>query len=411
MEKMYKEFSESLSMLSEEELQNNFFSACLTLNIPFAFWRNPGKTEKNFITEFTSDIRVQKLNINNGKAGFVISAFLNPDNQESLLIKPDFHYNFESHAFAISETDEVKDKKLSNQFWDFIFSSGSTTHKLNNLPDIFSSLEHFSNYIYIVEKAKEKIGQNEFKKVVVARQKIILLKNNFNPVEAFNQLCEDHLNAFVSLSFVPGKGLWLGASPEILLSIDSDKIFKTSALAGTQKLCKEESLSKANWTQKEIEEQALVSRYIINCFKTIRLREYEEDGPRTFRAGNLVHLRTDYSVDMKEVDFPELGTQMLDLLHPTSAVCGMPKEPALKFIKEQEGFNRKYFSGFIGPVNINEETNLYVNIRCAEIGNGKAMLYSGAGITGESNPERELEETELKMKTMERILSDNNIDN
>lgn len=409
MEKSHSVLSESLAMFNEEKLQNSFFTAGLALNIPFAFWRLPGKTEKIFIAEFSQDINTQKLTINKETSGFAISPFVNPGNQETLLIKPDFHYNFETHFLSIS--DKVEDKKTSDQFLDYIVTSESTLPDLKNTPDIFSTLEDFNHYVAIVEKAKEKIGQNEFKKVVLARQKLIELKNNFNPAEAFNILCQEHTNAFVSLFFVPGKGVWLGASPEILLSIDSDKIFKTSALAATQKLCKEESLSKANWTQKEIEEQALVSRYIINCFKTIRLREYEEDGPRTFRAGNLVHLRTDYSVDMKDVDFPELGTQMLDLLHPTSAVCGMPKEPALQFIKEQEGFNRKYFAGFIGPVNINEETNLYVNIRCAEIGNGKAMLYSGAGITGESNPDRELEETELKMKTMERILSDTLIDN
>lgn len=401
MEKSFIELREKLSNLDEEQLQNNFFSACLALSIPFAFWKLPGSDEKNFITEYSSDLKPQNLSISNHESGFAISPFLNSENQESLLIKPDFLFNFKTNTSSINQ--QVEKEEFSKHFFSLL-SSHSIKIKLNDLSEIHTSKDQ-NHYLNIVEKAKARISQNEFKKVVLAREKTIDINKQFNPITAFNKLCEEHSEAFVSLINIPTKGLWIGASPEMLLSIDKNHIFRTSALAGTQKLCKEESLSKAVWSQKEIEEQALVSRYIINCFKTIRLREYDEDGPKTVRAGNLVHLRTDYCVDMNEVNFPELGTQMLNLLHPTSAICGMPKEPALHFIEKHEEINRKFFSGFIGPVNINKETSIFVNIRCAEIGNGKAVLYSGAGITGESNPERELEETELKMQTMERILT------
>jgi isochorismate synthase len=164
-------------------------------------------------------------------------------------------------------------------------------------------------------------------------------------------------------------------------------------------------VSKAVWTQKEIEEQALVSRYIINCFKTIRLREFEEDGPRTVQAGNLIHLKTKFSVDMNEVGFPTLGTTMIKLLHPTSAVCGMPKDKAFDFLKANENIDRKFYSGFLGPVNIEKATNIFVNIRCAEFGKNKVSFYSGAGITQDSDPEKEFLETELKMKIMEKVVT------
>jgi isochorismate synthase len=408
MEKSFIDITDSLSKYSEEHIQQKFFSACFALNIPFAFWRLPGSTDKNFITQFSSKLLDEKLIITNEKSGFAISPFLNLDNQQTVLIKPDFHYNLKTQLTSISSDEE---NKIKEQFLNAILSDTFSLVDLNKLPLINIYQEDKNHYVNIVNLAKNRINENDFKKVVLARQKLIDVKNNFNSIVAFNHLCQEHESALISLFFIPGKGLWLGASPEILLSINKDKNFKTSALAGTQKLCKEESLSKANWTQKEIEEQALVSRYIINCFKTIRLREYEEDGPKTVRAGNLVHLKTDFSVDMKSAGFPELGTQMLDLLHPTSAVCGMPKEPAMQFIKDHEGVDRKYFSGFIGPVNMNEETNIYVNIRCAEIGKNKAIVYSGAGITGESNAERELEETELKMKTMENILIEERFNN
>jgi isochorismate synthase len=196
----------------------------------------------------------------------------------------------------------------------------------------------------------------------------------------------------------------MGASPEILISVDKHEVFRTVALAGTQSNLPEVPLSQVAWTQKEIEEQALVSRYIINCFKQIRLREFEEEGPKTVVAGNLLHLRTDFRVDMKATGFPQLGTVMLRLLHPTSAVCGMPKEAALQFILEHEGYDRAFYSGFLGPVNMGGETHLYVNLRCTQWLETEAVLYAGAGITANSVPEKEWRETELKCQTMYRVL-------
>src|SRR5690606_35800755 len=114
------------------------------------------------------------------------------------------------------------------------------------------------------------------------------------------------------------------------------------------------------WTQKEIEEQALVSRYIINNLKKIRLREFDELGPKTIVAGNVMHLKTEYTIDMKATNFPQLGTIMLQLLHPTSAVCGMPLEPSLEFLRKHEGYDREFYSGYLGPVHVNNAINLFV---------------------------------------------------
>jgi isochorismate synthase len=182
------------------------------------------------------------------------------------------------------------------------------------------------------------------------------------------------------------------------------------SLAGTQSAVgmNGESLSagEIRWSHKEIEEQAFVSRYIIECFKKIRLREYLESGPKTVQAGNLMHLRTDYVVDTKEVNFPQLGTVMLELLHPTSAVCGMPKVPALRIIAEQELHDREFYSGFLGPVNMQEESHLFVNLRTMKIVGNEATFYAGCGITEDSNPVKEWYETEMKIETLVRVIFD-----
>ena len=106
---------------------------------------------------------------------------------------------------------------------------------------------------------------------------------------------------------------------------------------------------------------------------------------------------------MDEVDFPQLGQQMLELLHPTSAVCGMPKEPSKQFIMENEGFDRGYFSGFLGPVHVGKETNIFVNLRCMKLLPQQAILYAGAGIIANSIPEKEWNETEIKMQTLLKV--------
>lgn len=195
----------------------------------------------------------------------------------------------------------------------------------------------------------------------------------------------------------------MGATPELLVSVEGTQ-FQTVAVAGTQPYQDGMDIKSVTWTQKEIEEQALVERYIISCFKKIRVREYDEYGPRTVVAGNLLHLKTEFKVDMQETNFPQLGSVMLKLLHPTSAVCGSPLKESLTFLQENEGYDRQYYSGYLGPVNINKASTLYVNLRCMQLFQDEAVLFAGAGVVADSEPEKEWLETELKMNTLLQII-------
>jgi isochorismate synthase len=117
-----------------------------------------------------------------------------------------------------------------------------------------------------------------------------------------------------------------------------------------------------------------------------------------------MHLKTDYMVDMKEVNFPQLGSVMLKLLHPTSAVCGMPLDAAIAFLQANEGYAREFYSGYLGPVNFQQESFLFVNLRCMQVLENAVRLYAGAGVTIDSIPEKEWEETEMKMKNMMGVI-------
>lgn len=277
-------------------------------------------------------------------------------------------------------------------------ASQSTTKSIADLLPKKALLSGSSNdsYIKSVEAAKEIIVETDLQKVVLARSKDQQVSLD-NLETVILKLREQYPLAYVAIFFHPETGLWISATPELLLSTDAAGTFKTVALAGTQKYDPSVPIRDVSWTHKEIEEQALVCRYIINCFKTIRLREYVEQGPRTVQSGNLLHLKTEYTANTTEVNMQELGTTMLQLLHPTSAVCGMPKKPALDFIDSNETFDRKLFSGYSGPVNMDNETALYVTLRCAQIHSNAITLYAGAGITADSVPQKEFEETNLKM--------------
>lgn len=144
--------------------------------------------------------------------------------------------------------------------------------------------------------------------------------------------------------------------------------------------------------QKNKEEQAFVGDYIRKAIKKFGSK-ITEKGPYTARAGQLVHLKTDFHFCLK--DTAHLG-DVLQELHPTPAVCGLPKEEAYQFILQTEPHNRLFYSGVIGWIDPEGDTTLYVNLRCMHIEGKTATLYAGGGILPESTADTEWEETQQK---------------
>ncbi len=101
-----------------------------------------------------------------------------------------------------------------------------------------------------------------------------------------------------------------------------------------------------DWTKKEQEEQQYVTDYIEDVISEFT-DEYSKEGPFTTMAANLYHLRTDFLFRLEDTDC--LG-DVLDALFPTPAICGIPKEETRQYILDHESINRKYYSGFVGPL-------------------------------------------------------------
>ena len=355
----------------------------------FAAWQMPGTLNTQLIISLQNAKKLDQFQFADLDTGFLINKFEDNHPVKPFFISADIIIRNEE----VSINSRIRALEL-DQFRKEIEGQGSTYSKSE------SSDNSIDGYFEpAVDSAVEHIKEGLFEKVVLSRYKDEELPAGFSAWNFFQTICNKYSNAFASMSFIPGKGLWIGATPELLLS-DNNERFKTVALAGTKTLDESQNLSEIAWIQKEIEEQAFVSRYIINCFKKIRLREFHEHGPKTIQAGSLVHLKTEFIVDYSELAFDNLADQMLELLHPTSAVCGMPIEQTRPWIKQIEKYNREFYSGFLGPVNFEKSTDLFVNLRCMKVEHNKARFFAGAGITEGSVPQKEFEETEMKINVL-----------
>lgn len=260
--------------------------------------------------------------------------------------------------------------------------------------DTFDSFAQI-NFQNLVTKGVQAIQNNQFQKVVVSRKEWVDL-TDFNLATAFEKLVQQYRSAFVYCFYHPKVGTWLGATPEQLLKANATN-FETMALAGTQKDTREATVI---WPQKEQEEQQFVTDYIVSKLKEVS-SEIQVSKAYSVKAGNLWHIKTDISgafgsdLNLKKA---------IQLLHPTPAVCGVPKEISKVFIIDNEGYDRSFYTGFLGELNRNFTSDVFVNLRCMQIENNQAYLYMGCGITKDSNPEKEWKESVNKSMTMKRIL-------
>jgi isochorismate synthase len=403
MKSVKKNFAATVESSFKKKLLN-FFETGIQMDLPFSIWRMPNDSTLHCILQLNNK-RTEIDSIENAPMGFMFSPFEKNLHHKSEFIKSDVLLDSDLNEILLNPGFKDGNNNFEKFMDAFAKNTNSESSKyadyLKKSPDANTSKNDF---IALVDQCKQYIEDGYYQKIVPSRQTKFNTNKHFHPVTELFKLCEAYEEAFISLVYIPNCGLWIGATPELLIAVDEEKTFRTISLAGTQEIRPNFDLSQVSWTQKEIEEQAFVSRYIVNCFKKIRLRDFEEYGPKTAKAGNLIHLKTSFKVNMEEVNFPQLGSVMLDLLHPTSAVCGMPMLPAAKFLKENEGYDREYYSGYLGPVNYEDTTNLFVNLRCARIYKNALILFAGAGVTEDSNSLKEWDETEIKIQTLLNVI-------
>ena len=365
-----------------ENIQQQFYN-----NLPFVVYRKPNEVLVKAMLQLSDKIHEVK---NYSEKGFVFAPFDAVNN--AILIPFDNASTIESHYEVSSESENSQ-----------IISEASEVEK-----------NHHKN---LVRKGIDAIESKDFKKVVLSRKETVKL-SEINPIKIFQNLIQNYPTAFVSCWYHPKVGLWLGATPETLIKTEGSR-FKTMALAGTQKYNETVDVS---WNNKEKEEQQFVTDFISSSLEssvnTIKISDVE-----TVKAGSLLHLKTTITGTFN-FQVSSLK-QVIEALHPTPAVCGMPKENAKQFILNNENYNREFYTGFLGELNLQEKitrnsnrrnvennayasvkkiSNLYVNLRCMQLVEKTAHIYVGGGITKDSNPEAEWQETVAKTEVMKKVL-------
>lgn len=255
-----------------------------------------------------------------------------------------------------------------------------------------------NDFIGAVETARSRINSGAIEKVVLSRTRTVLLARE-ELSGLFLQACRERPHAFVVLMHTPDHGTWLGASPERLILAEEDHL-RVDALAGTM-ASDSAPADPGAWGNKERNEQQLVINSVLDTFSRCGTRNTVAFPPEAVGAGEVVHLRSRIEADLGEGTLSDIVLA----LHPTPAVCGTPREAAREFILRHETHERGCYTGFWGPWNPDGRTELYVNIRCLRHTDGKALIYTGAGITAGSDPQKEWEETEQKAQTWLRPIA------
>jgi len=333
-------------------------------NLPFVLYNKPNSNA--IIGVFQQNDTLFQVN-DFAEKGFVFASF---DGSKTYLI-PENESEIISEIFPKKEITVVeKEHKLSDEITK-------------------------GNFEDLVKKGIKAIETNDFKKVVLSRKETLNLID-FELFDAFENLAQFYPTTFVYCFFHPKVGTWLGATPEQLLK-SNDRNFETIALAGTQK---DTGSNEVVWPKKEKEEQQFVTDYIVKKLRNVTSK-LEVSKPYSLKAGSIWHIKTDISGTLNSNSSLH---QVIQLLHPTPAVCGFPKDKSKAFILENENYDRTFYTGFLGELNVAYKTDLFVNLRCMEIDNAQAHLFMGCGITKDSIPEKEWEESKNKSATMKKIL-------
>ncbi len=345
-----------------ENYDSSFFDNQLRHKQAFAAWRLPGNHNINAVCCNVDDV-IECEHINNNVSGFIFAPFICNTNNR-ILILPD---KFEP-----------------------ISTTTSDDYKLGQGCSLAAHCATRQQYVHKIDKTLSMIDA-DMPKIVLSRCQWFAQSNASIVPQLFSVLCEIQPESFVYQVFIPRAGYWIGASPEMLLSVD-DSAAATMAVAGTQ------PAANVDWTDKERNEQRWVSKFISSILDNNQIT-YTCSDTHTCLSGNIAHLRTRFSFSLNN---SAIGS-LLNQLHPTPAVCGLPVDKARQAIAELEGYNRSYYTGYVGFAN-KQTTNMYVNIRCLQAFSDGLMLYAGGGITAQSLPDSEWQETELKMANLLSII-------
>jgi len=358
----------------------SLINQCLAKNIPFVSYSLPESDQiYTWIQRSGKMVFVEDIGEVIDKTGFVYAPFHRYTNFPVVFFEPEII--FRNGNIDDSVIQEITDSDPT--YPEYGIESPVEVNKEEYLEQVKLMIRSFDENLT---------------KTVLSRVKLGRKPRSFNAGAFFLKLQGSYPDAFCHLINIPGAGCWVGASPETLFRTDGTMV-RTVALAGTQKFKGEKDVF---WGEKETEEQEMVTKHIESVMDQCGITDYIKGKPQTIIAGNVLHLLTLFRFNRGLLK--NNTADFIHRLHPTPAVCGLPKETALDKIRQTEKHNREYYAGFCGPLSFKGNTDLFVNLRCMKILSNKLALFAGGGLTLKSIPLDEWNETELKVNSLLSVI-------
>lgn len=257
-----------------------------------------------------------------------------------------------------------------------------------------------------VAAAVQRIGAGELSKVVLARELRLQSARLVDVPAAVDRLLRAQPQATV-FAVQLGEHAFLGATPEHLVRVADGHVESMSLAASAPRgaTAQDDAALAATLLgdDKSRREQAIVTAAVRRALADLCTDITVPTGPEVLKLATVQHLRSTVSAVLAD----PVGTGVLDLverLHPTPAVGGHPREPALRWIAANEPFDRGWYAGPVGWVGGGHDGEFAVAIRSAHVSGRTASLYAGCGIVAGSRPEDELAESTLKLRAMSAAL-------
>jgi isochorismate synthase len=291
---------------------------------------------------------------------------------------------------------EVLARQIVHLYREPVTLSFETGTNPLRLQDVFPAEE----WKALVGEAVSEIKQGAFEKVVLAREVRAIAQNDFEAGAILNRLRRNFPDATVFAVAREGRA-FVGATPERLVRLQGGEV-RTAALAGTiargatpeeDKQLGQELLRSA----KNQGEHAVVVDIIHAALLKVCVELYKEVPPRLLKLRNLQHLYTPITGRLRE---RSTILKLVEVLHPTPALGGYPKDETLRFIRANEGLDRGWYGAPLGWLDSRGEGEFVVAIRSALLDGATATLFAGCGIVAESEPESEYNESCVKLRAM-----------
>lgn len=305
-----------------------------------------------------------------------------------------------------STPDEIYQLVISKitQFLNLAGKLHHTEHKKENKENILCTLQtpaEKMKWMQKVNQAKRYIHQKEFEKIVLARSLSVESKHEIQPTVLAHHLRESYPDCYNFLIQKDENTSFIGATPERLATFKDGKV-QTEGLAGSisrgRSALEDASLAQTLMkSQKDLDEHQFVVKAIQSSLERLSTSIQQAKEPRIKKLQNVQHLFTPIRAEIKK------GVQIHDLikeLHPTPAVGGYPKERSFKYIHEIEQIDRGWYAAPVGWFNLNGCGEFAVAIRSALLHHNQAELFAGCGIVADSDPEKEWNETLLKIRPL-----------